>query len=65
MESKPTLVMVKDVIGRTGSRGGITQVRVQFMGGSERTLIRNVVGPVKKGDILILLESEREARRLR
>ena len=65
MESKPTLVMVKDVIGRTGSRGGITQVRVQFMGGSERTLIRNVVGPVEKGDILILLESEREARRLR
>ena len=65
MESKPTLVMVKDVIGRTGSRGGITQVRGQFMGGSDRTLIRNVVGPVKKGDILILLESEREARRLR
>jgi len=65
MESKPTLVMVKDIIGRTGSRGGITQVRVQFMGNSERTLIRNVVGPVKKGDILILLESEREARRLR
>ena len=65
MESKPTLVMVKDVIGRTGSRGGITQVRVQFMGGSDRTLIRNVVGPVKKGDIHILLESEREARRLR
>jgi ribosomal protein S28E/S33 len=65
MESKPTLVMVKDVIGRTGSRGGITQVRVQFMGNSDRTLIRNVVGPVKKGDILILLESQREARRLR
>jgi ribosomal protein S28E/S33 len=57
--------MVKDIIGRTGSRGGITQVRVQFMGNSDRTLIRNVVGPVKKGDILILLESEREARRLR
>ena len=50
-----------------GSRGGITQVRVQLVGGGEqaRHLIRNVKGPVKFGDNLALMECEREARRLR
>jgi small subunit ribosomal protein S28e len=58
---------VVEVIGRTGATGGIIQVKVRIQEGRDkgRVIRRNVKGPVQKGDILVLLETDREAKELR
>ncbi len=59
--------VVEEIIGRTGFRGEITQVKCRVLQGYERGKVmrRNVKGSVRLKDVLMLRETAIEARKIK
>lgn len=65
--SQAVPAVVEEIIGRTGFRGEITQVKCRILQGDEKgkTMRRNIKGTIRLRDIIMLRETQIEARRIR
>ena len=67
LEIDGVLAQVTEIVGKTGVFGEVNQVLCKVLTGRDkgRIIRRNIKGPVRVNDYLVLTESEREARPLR
>ncbi|MCD6434338.1 MAG: 30S ribosomal protein S28e [Candidatus Diapherotrites archaeon] len=66
-EEKGTLAEVVEIVKRTGVHGEVIQILCKILEGPEKGRIkrRNVKGNPKKGDLIVLLDTEREAKEIK
>ena len=64
---EPSTAEIVEVTGKTGIYGEIYQVMCKILDGKDkgRVIRRNVKGPAKRGDRIMLLETDREAKVIR
>jgi len=57
---------VIEIVGRTGMHGESTQIKCKVLEGQNkgRIITRNCRGPIRTGDVIVLLETDREVRKL-
>jgi small subunit ribosomal protein S28e len=66
-EDKGTPAEVVEIVKNTGVHGEVTQILCKILDGPEKGRVkrRNARGSVQKGDIIILLDTEREAKEIK
>jgi len=66
-EENGTPAEIVEIIKTTGAHGEIVQVLCRILDGPDKGRIkrRNALGSIRKGDVIILLDTEREAKEIK
>ena len=66
-DEKGTPAEVVEIVKTTGVHGEVTQILCRIMDGPEKGRVkrRNARGSIQKGDVIILLDTEREAKEIK